>query len=103
MIGPVSNGRLRLEDGGVTYPGVVADKSGTRFPMREKGSVMILVGPVVARPVDKVMQAGAIHRMIGRPDPDKAGDVAEFADMAVGNVAVALAIRVISQMTVQNA
>ena len=26
---PVSNGRLRLDDGGVTYPGVVADKSGT--------------------------------------------------------------------------
>ena len=48
------------------------------------------------------MLAGAVHRMVGRADADKAGDVAEFGDARVGNVAQPFAIGIIAKLAVQN-
>ena len=46
--------------------------------------------------------AGLVHRMVGRPNAHKAGDIAEFGDMGVGDVAVTFAIGIVAELAVQH-
>jgi len=93
--GSMTHGHLRANDRAVTDPGVVADDSLPAMPYREECFIALGIIPVVIRAIEKMMQGGAMHWVISRPDAGKAADIGKFPDLGIGDIRVSIAVAVV--------
>ena len=70
--------------------------------MIKKIGVILTAFKIAGRPIEKMMQAGPVHRVIGWANAAETGDIGKFADPCIGDISVAIAIGVIIYMAVQN-
>ena len=101
--GPCPHGHLGADDRAMPHPGIRPQHRAARGAAGEEVGVIGGIVEVIRRPVQEVVQAGVVHRVVRRADPGKGCDIGELADRGVGHIREAVAVGIGQELGIDDA
>ena len=100
---PIANAHLGAYHRAMAHPCVMANMGHARCALFEKCGIRFGIVPVIGRAIQKMVQAGLRHGVIGGANAREGCDICEFANLGIGNIGIAVAIAVITKAAVLHA